>query len=124
MRLRLCLARCAGIAQLETGAATAEFALVLPSVVAVAGIVLVLGRAVVTSMDCQSAATAAARALVVEDEEAARLAAAQIVGSNVDMNIGQGEQTVHVTVTCPVGVSGLMNLTPLHVTGEAVAIRQ
>lgn len=117
-------ARCAGIAQAETGAATVEFALVLPSVVAIAGMLLVLGRAVVVSMDCQSAAVAAARALVVENETAARLAAAQIVDGDIDMTVSQSEQAVHITVTCPVGVAGPMNLTPLHVTGEAAAIRQ
>ena len=48
-----------------TGSATAEFAIVLPSIIAIAGLILAIGRVVIVSMDCQSAAAAAAREFVV-----------------------------------------------------------
>ena len=41
-----------------TGSATAEFAIVLPSIIAIAGLILAIGRVVIVSMDCQSAAAA------------------------------------------------------------------
>ena len=44
-----------------TGSATAESAIVLPSVIAIAGLILAMGRVVIVSMDCQGAATAATR---------------------------------------------------------------
>ena len=51
----------------DEGAATAEFAVVLPCVEAVAILVLCLGRASVVSMNCQDAAAAGARAFAVDD---------------------------------------------------------
>ena len=36
-----------------TGSATAEFAIVLPSIIAIAGLILAIGRVVIVSMDCQ-----------------------------------------------------------------------
>ena len=51
----------------DEGAATAEFAVVLPCVAAVAILVLCLGRASVVSMNCQDAAAAGARAFAVDD---------------------------------------------------------
>ena len=55
----------------DEGAATAEFAVVLPCVAAVAILVLCLGRASVVSMNCQDAAAAGARAFAVDDAGAA-----------------------------------------------------
>lgn len=64
-----------------TGSATAEFAIVLPSIIAIAGLILAIGRVVIVSMDCQSAAAAAAREFVVTgDESPARSIAADVAG--------------------------------------------
>ena len=57
----------------DEGAATAEFAVVLPCVAAVAILVLCLGRASVVSMNCQDAAAAGARAFAVDDTRSWRL---------------------------------------------------
>ena len=85
------------------GAATAEFAVVLPSVIAITGVLLTLTRVVAVSMDCQSAATASARELVVSDDEsAAQQAAVNIVGSRVDVTVHQEGSLVRVAVECPV----------------------
>ena len=65
----------------DEGAATAEFAVVLPCVAAVAILVLCLGRASVVSMNCQDAAAAGARAFAVDDtggESKARAAVMEV----------------------------------------------
>ena len=65
----------------DEGAATAEFAVVLPCVAAVAILVLCLGRASVVSMNCQDAAAAGARAFAVDDtggESKARTAVREV----------------------------------------------
>lgn len=106
------------------GAATAEFAVVLPSVIAITGVLLTFTRVVAVSMDCQSAATASARELVVSDDEsAAQQAAVNIVGSRVDVTVRQEGSLVRVAVECPV-LPGPLNVTPTRVHGEAVAARQ
>lgn len=65
------------------GSATAEFAIVLPSVIAIAGLILAIGRVVIVSMDCQSAAAAAAREFVVTgDESSSRSIAADVAGES------------------------------------------
>lgn len=112
------------MAEPEEGAATAEFAVVLPSVIAITGVLLTLTRVVAVSMDCQSAATASARELVVSDDEsAAQQAAVNIVGSRVDVTVHQEGSLVRVAVECPV-LPGPLNVTPTRVHGEAVAARQ
>ena len=69
----------------DEGAATAEFAVVLPCVAAVAILVLCLGRASVVSMNCQDAAAAGARAFAVDDtggESKARAAVMAAAGGS------------------------------------------
>lgn len=61
----------------DCGTVTAEFAVVLPCVAAVAILVLCLGRASIVSMNCQDAAAAGARAMAIDagGEAKARAAA-------------------------------------------------
>ena len=69
----------------DEGAATAEFAVVLPCVAAAAILVLCLGRASVVSMNCQDAAAAGARAFAVDDtggESKARTAVMAAAGGS------------------------------------------
>ena len=62
----------------DCGTVTAEFAVVLPCVAAVAILVLCLGRASIVSMNCQDAAAAGARAMAIDaGGEAKACAAAQ-----------------------------------------------
>nr|WP_169241266.1 TadE/TadG family type IV pilus assembly protein [Bifidobacterium sp. DSM 109959] len=130
----------------ERGSATAEFALVLPSVVAIAGLILALCRVVVVSMDCQSAAAAAARELVVSDalpdsgagfgaesgadsgggggtHGDAAAVASHVAGTEVSLNVEWGSRSVRVIAECPV-LPGPLGLTPVKVSGEAAAMRQ
>ncbi len=106
----------------DEGSATAEFAVVLPCVAAVAILVLCLGRASVVSMNCQDAAAAGARAMTVlgTDGEAraseAALAAA-VEGSSVSFTVGS--DSVAVTVQCPV-VPDPAGVLPTKVVGKTV----
>ena len=77
-----------------TGSATAEFAIVLPSIIAIAGLILAIGRVVIVSMDCQSAAAAAAREFVVTgDESSARSIAADVAGGKPHVSIAHDGQS-------------------------------
>lgn len=89
----------------DEGAATAEFAVVLPCVAAVAILVLCLGRASVVSMNCQDAAAAGARAFAVDDtggESKARTAVMAAAGGSATVRFERGADFVTVTVQCPV----------------------
>ena len=107
-----------------TGSATAEFAIVLPSIIAIAGLILAIGRVVIVSMDCQSAAAAAAREFVVTgDESSARSIAADVAGGEPHVSIAHDGQSTSVTVECSV-LPGPLDVTPTRVTGNATAISQ
>lgn len=87
----------------DEGAATAEFAVVLPCVAAVAILVLCLGRASVVSMNCQDAAAAGARAFAVDDtggESKARTAVMAAAGGSATVRFERGADFVTVTVQC------------------------
>ena len=107
-----------------TGSATAEFAIVLPSVIAIAGLILAIGRVVIVSMDCQSAAAAAAREFVVTgDESSSRSIAADVAGGEPRVIIAHDGQSTSVMVECSV-LPGPLDVTPTRVTGNATAISQ
>ena len=61
----------------DCGTVTAEFAVVLPCVAAVAILVLCLGRASIVSMNCQDAAAAGARAMAIDAGGEAKARAAR-----------------------------------------------
>lgn len=103
-----------------TGSATAEFAIVLPSVIAIAGLILAIGRVVIVSMDCQSAAAAAAREFVVTGDGSI---AADVAGGEPHVIIAHDGQSTSVMVECSV-LPGPLDVTPTRVTGNATAISQ
>ena len=99
----------------DEGAATAEFAVVLPCVAAVAILVLCLGRASVVSMNCQDAAAAGARAFAVDDtggESKARTAVMAAAGGSATVRFERGAEQ------CPV-VPDPTGVLPTRVTGKA-----
>lgn len=109
---------------LEEGAVTAEFAVVLPSVIALAGLLLALGRVVNVSMTCQNAAAEGAREYVVTgDTASAQVAAINVAGGSATVEVSESDDAVRVAVTCSV-LPGPMNITPIAVHGSAVAVRQ
>ncbi|MCH9276765.1 pilus assembly protein [Bifidobacterium amazonense] len=106
----------------DEGAATAEFAVVLPAVVAVAVLLICLARTVVVSMDCQDAAAAAARALVVAGDDADPHATARAVaGDDVSVSVAQDGDLATVTVQCPV-IPDPIGVLPTDVTGKATGV--
>ena len=103
---------------------TCRWRLVLPSIIAIAGLILAIGRVVIVSMDCQSAAAAAAREFVVTgDESSARSIAADVAGGEPHVSIAHDGQSTSVTVECSV-LPGPLDVTPTRVTGNATAISQ
>lgn len=90
----------------DEGAATAEFAVVLPCVAAVAILVLCLGRASVVSMNCQDAAAAGARAFAVDDtggESKARTAVMAAAGGSATVRFERGGGLRHRHGAMPCG---------------------
>ncbi|KFI47984.1 TadE family type IV pilus minor pilin [Bifidobacterium biavatii] len=106
----------------DEGAATAEFAVVLPAVVVVALLLMCLTRTVVVSMDCQDAAAAAARELVVAGDDADPSATARVVaGDDVSVSVARDSDLATVTVQCPV-VPDPIGVLPTNVTGKATGV--
>ncbi|WP_206430743.1 TadE family type IV pilus minor pilin [Bifidobacterium goeldii] len=101
---------------------TAEFATVLPVVALIAVILLGLTRTVVVSMNCQDAAAAAARELVVARDEANPQATARaIAGDAAVVSVNRHDSTVQVQVTCPV-LPDPLGVLPTTVTGSATGV--
>ncbi|EFA22261.1 TadE family type IV pilus minor pilin [Bifidobacterium gallicum] len=110
----------------DDGAATAEFACVLPVVVVLAVSLLYVARASVVSLSCQDAAASAARALVVEGDDAqgrAVMAARQAAGDDVRVTVGASTGGTQVTVSCAV-VPDPLGVLPTRVQGKAVAVKE
>ncbi|MBW3080329.1 pilus assembly protein [Bifidobacterium sp. 79T10] len=106
----------------DPGTVTAEFAVVLPVVAALAILLLSLTRVAAVQISCQDAASAAARAAVAasrSDPQAAASAAAGKTGVSADV-VTSGD-TVTVTTSCPV-VPDPMGVLPVRVTGRAVGV--
>ncbi len=104
----------------DEGAATAEFAVVLPAVVVMLALLLYTARACVVQLECQDAAAAVARQLVVLDGDVAARASA---GAGVHVAVaGEANQYV-VTTTCRV-VSDPLHVIPGSVRGNAVGVKQ
>lgn len=107
----------------DRGAATAEFAVVLPAVVAVAVLLLCLSRAVIVSMDCQDAAAAAARELVIAGKgtvDSAAMARA-VAGDGATASVTYDGELVTVVTQCPV-VPDPLGVLPTRVTGTASGV--
>ncbi|MDF7664533.1 TadE family type IV pilus minor pilin [Bifidobacterium sp. ESL0745] len=111
-------------ARSDEGAVTAEFAVVLPAVMAMAVLLMMLARAVTVEMNCQDAASAAARVAVVSHSDAeARLAAHKAAGGDANVSISRGLKQVKVTVSCRV-VPDPMHVLPMAVMGKATGVVQ
>jgi Flp pilus assembly protein TadG len=118
----------AGCMRADSGAVTAEFAVVLPAVIVVALVLLSLGRAVVARVECQDAARAGAKEIavaeVVDAAATTRARAAAIaVSSQGKVTFSQSSSSVKVSVECPL-LPGPLGIFPAHVGGVAVAIKQ
>lgn len=87
----------------DGGAATAEFAVVLPAVIAMVVLLLCLTRTVSVTMTCQQAASEAVRAMVVAGGERDPVPVAQAVaGAGASASVTRSGELVSVSVQCPV----------------------
>lgn len=112
----------------DPGSVTAEFAVVLPAVMVVALIVMGLGRSVMVGIQCQDSARAAAREIAVSQQFDAQvhqraLSAATKVSAESSVSLSEVNETVVVTVTCPL-MPGPLGVFPAQVRGNAVAMLQ
>lgn len=104
----------------DEGAATAEFAVVLPCVAMVAILVLCLGRASLVSMNCQDAAADAARIMSVDSDGdvRARAVVRSVAGNGAGVSFTVNADRVTVVVRCPI-LSDPTGVLPAYVVGKA-----
>lgn len=108
----------------DRGTVTAEFAVVLPTVMMVALLLLSSARAVMVSMNCQEAARVAVREMVVasDGEPDPSDVVARIAGPRATVRIEENNDQITVTTRCPIG-PGPLGMLPVAVEGEAVGLR-
>ncbi|KFI65315.1 TadE family protein [Bifidobacterium cuniculi] len=112
---------CAGA---DPGAVTAEFAVVMPAVILVVALLLYSVRACVVQLECQDAASNAARAAVVQGPDASlRDVAMQSAPSVSQVDIVRADGRVRVEVRCKV-VSDPMGVLPASVVATAIGVDQ
>lgn len=100
----------------DDGAATAEFAVVLPVVVVAAALLLYLARASVMQISCQDAAADVARAALVSGDGVAAPAGVQVA-------VAESGGHITVTTTCHV-LADPLGVLPATVHGRAVVVKQ
>jgi Flp pilus assembly protein TadG len=106
----------------DTGTVTAEFAMILPAVLALAVLLLALASAIIARMDCQDAAAAAARELVISgDAQRARDVAVLAAGQGTSMETWQSGRQFVITTNCPI-VSDAYGLLPVSVSAKAAGL--
>lgn len=108
----------------DSGAVTAEFAVILPVVVVLAVLLMMSGRAVTVGMGCQDAASVGARTAVISrsDLKASR-AAKDAAGSGASVDIRHSGSNVVVTVVCPLA-SDPLRVLPTSITGKSTGVMQ
>ena len=110
----------------DRGASTAEFAIVLPAVVAIIALILVIARTTMVAMACQDAAALIARELVVSDnrpadERLARSSAQRLLGGDAHVDLTYEANSIIVQTGCPV-VPDPLGALPRQVEGKAIGI--
>ncbi len=111
----------------DQGSATAETAVVLPSLVLVLALAVWAVTVAVAQLRCVDAASTGARALARDEPAALVLAAARSAGPpGARVMLGRGVDTVTVTVDAEVAWPGsaLSGLPTLAVSGRATAARE
>jgi Flp pilus assembly protein TadG len=92
----------------EGGSATVEFAMVLPAVAVLLGVIGVATQVGLAAIRAQDAASTAARMAVTDSEGEARAVAREIAGDDAVVTITRDGSWIEVTVTepAPWGLSG------------------
>lgn len=108
----------------DGGMATAELAVVLPTLVLIIGAALTMVSIVLAQVRCVDAAREAARAAARgEPPEVVRSAAARAAPAGARVEVGSAGQEVRVTVSASAGrLGGLLPV--FHVSADAVALRE
>ena len=112
----------------DSGAATAEFAVVLPAVAMVAMVLLCLTRTVTVSIRCQDAASALVRELVTREGGlsgagmSVNAVASGIAGEGAVVSVADDGHSIRVTAQCPV-LPDPFGVLPVKVTGSATGWR-
>lgn len=107
----------------DSGAVTAEFAIVLPAVMLIVLMLLTSARAATIALSCQDAARVTARTLTVEgDHGQAQTVAQSAMRSAVSVSVRKQDASIAVSTQCPVLPSVLSDL-PFNVEGYAVALK-
>lgn len=103
----------------DRGSVTAEFAMVLPAVMALAMTLLALTSAVTARIDCQDAASAAAREMLASGDVQRSEQVARVAGGNgTEVWIHREDTYIVVTTQCPI-LPDVLGALPLHVSGKA-----
>ncbi|MCI1218185.1 TadE family protein [Bifidobacterium crudilactis] len=103
----------------DRGSVTAEFAMVLPAVMALAMTLLALTSAVTARIDCQDAASAAAREMLTSGDVQRSEQVARVAGGNgTEVWIRREDTYIVVTTQCPI-LPDVLGTLPLHVNGKA-----
>lgn len=106
----------------DSGMVTAEFAVVLPAVMALAILLLALTQTVRIGMICQDTANAAAREVVIHQGKGDPTGlVSRMAGGSSELALERSGRQVQVTLSCPV-VSTPLGALPPHIQGRAVAI--
>ena len=108
----------------DGGMATAELAVVLPTLVFVIAAGLAMVSVVLAQVRCVDAAREAARAAARgESSEVVRSAAVRAAPAGAHVDVASAGEEVEVTVSAPAGRAGRV-LPAFHVSASAVALRE
>ncbi len=98
----------------DSGAVTAEFAIVLPCALAIVLVLLGLGRAVVCTMNCHDAAAQVAYYMVTHhNDKAAASIAQRVAGTGASVRVSKSGNVANIVVKCPLIPDPLHILPPL-----------
>ncbi len=110
--------RCAAA---DHGTVTAEFAILLPVVMALAMLILGLTRTVIVGLNCQEAARIAAREIVVSGDAARASALVHaIAGSAARVSLSESADSTTVSTQCPI-IADSLGILPIRMSGRAIA---
>ena len=108
----------------DQGTVTAEFAVLLPMVTALALLILALTRTVIVGLNCQEAARAAARELIISNDTTRITPVVQsIAGRDATVSMSESHETITIATQCPIA-QDFFGVLPVKVSGRAVAMRQ
>lgn len=98
----------------DSGAVTAEFAIVLPCALILVLVLFGLGGAVVRTMNCHDAAAQVAYYMVTHhDDKAAASIVQRVAGAGASAQVSRGGNVANIVVKCPLIPDPLHILPPL-----------